>query len=203
MGVYVCKGEFMTNTRDKILNESYALFCKYGENFSLSQLANQIGIKKQSIYNYYSKKDDLVKELIVQELKKFFVEINNVATGTVDQPIKDQLKALGSAAIFCAMCNKRVYFRKWLSLALLGDGMEDIRHLVDNYKNVFENKFVELIQEGMKKEELRKLNVNFIARYYITMIRGLIDGLPVTIDDQSNIEFFNQFYEDFWKRIAK
>jgi AcrR family transcriptional regulator len=201
--VIVCKEAFMLNTKDKILIASYNLFCKHGEHFSLSQVAESIGIKKQSIYNYYEKKEYLIKDLIKIELNKFFIEINEVVNGTINLSIKEQLKALGSASIFCAMSNRRVYFRKYLSLAILRDDMKDIMLLVDNYKNNFENKFVELIQEGIKREELKKVNVNFIARYYITMIRGLLDGLKVTIDDQSNIEFFNQFYEDFWKRIAK
>lgn len=199
----VYKEALIMNTRDRILNESYTLFCKHGDHFSLSQLANKIGIKKQSIYNYYTKKDDLIKDLIKIEIKKYYSEINDTVNKTTILPIKDQLKAFGSASIFSSTCNKRIFFRKWLSLALLKEDMEDIKELSTSYKADYENRFLELIKKGIENGELKNISATFIARYYITMIRGLIDGLKISIDKQSNIEFFNQFYEDFWKRICK
>ncbi|NCB32684.1 MAG: TetR/AcrR family transcriptional regulator [Erysipelotrichia bacterium] len=60
------KGIFYMSTKEQILEATLELASAQGlGSLSLSQIAGKVGIQKQSLYNYFSSKDEIVHELYV------------------------------------------------------------------------------------------------------------------------------------------
>jgi len=52
-------------TKDKIMDVSIDLFSKYGyDGVSVRQIAREVGIRESSIYNHYSRKQDILKAIL-------------------------------------------------------------------------------------------------------------------------------------------
>jgi AcrR family transcriptional regulator len=63
-------------TRQKIKDLAFELYALHGESFSLSDIANAIGIKKSSIYFHFESKEFLIREVIEDEMTKYFFNID-------------------------------------------------------------------------------------------------------------------------------
>lgn len=63
-------------TKSKIMKSAFELFANQGISFSLMEVAKEVGIKKASIYAHFENKDNLLHEVIEQEMKLYFFEIN-------------------------------------------------------------------------------------------------------------------------------
>ncbi|MEF9941655.1 MAG: TetR/AcrR family transcriptional regulator [Lachnospiraceae bacterium] len=63
-------------TKNKIMASAFGLFATKGIHFSLSEVAQAVGIKKASIYAHFESKDLLIYNVIDQEIKEYFFKIN-------------------------------------------------------------------------------------------------------------------------------
>ncbi|MBU3743539.1 MAG: TetR/AcrR family transcriptional regulator [Sediminibacterium sp.] len=55
----------MENTAERIVGKAYELFMRYGiRSVSMDEIANQLGMSKKTIYQYYADKDELVEDAI-------------------------------------------------------------------------------------------------------------------------------------------
>ena len=60
----------MENTAERIVGKAYELFMRFGiRSISMDEIANQLGISKKTIYQYYVDKDALVEDAIEIVLK--------------------------------------------------------------------------------------------------------------------------------------
>ncbi len=63
------------NTKEKIFNVSLDLFSKKGyDSVSLREIAEEVGIKKSSIYSHYSSKEAILMDIFDYFTKKFEIE---------------------------------------------------------------------------------------------------------------------------------
>lgn len=60
-------------TKQKIMNSAFRLFAEKGNEFSLTEVANEVGIKKASIYAHFASKEVLLYEVIDQEIYEYFL----------------------------------------------------------------------------------------------------------------------------------
>lgn len=63
-------------TKAKIIHAAFKSFSKKGISFTLSEIAQEVGIKKASIYAHFESKELLLNEVIEKEIKEYFFEIN-------------------------------------------------------------------------------------------------------------------------------
>ena len=62
----------LTETKSKMLKEGRALLQKHGYNgFSFQDIANILEIKKPSLYDHYSSKEDLIVAILEDYSEKF------------------------------------------------------------------------------------------------------------------------------------
>lgn len=64
-------------TKLKIIETTYFLFAENGMNFTLNDIANEVGIKKASIYAHFPSKESLLSEVLNNEIDKYFTEIED------------------------------------------------------------------------------------------------------------------------------
>lgn len=72
-------------TKLKILKATFHLFAKEGMDFSLNDVANEVGIKKASIYAHFDSKEALVRQLIEEEIEKYFFQIDQEQIASSNQ----------------------------------------------------------------------------------------------------------------------
>lgn len=103
------------NTKEKIFDVALDLFSKKGyDSVSLREIADEVGIKKSSIYSHYSS-----KEAILMDIFEYFTDIfeNNEMLNNDEQDLSGDNEALlenpemfyhrGSEAIKAMLCKER------------------------------------------------------------------------------------------------
>lgn len=67
------------NTKEKIFNTSLDLFSKKGyDSVSLREIAEEVGIKKSSIYSHYSSKEAILMDIFNQFTASFEIDDKNI-----------------------------------------------------------------------------------------------------------------------------
>lgn len=70
------KGWPTVETREKIKRRAFELYAIHGDKFSLSGISLSVGIKKPSLYFHFHSKEELIREVLEDEIEKYFFEIN-------------------------------------------------------------------------------------------------------------------------------
>lgn len=77
--------EIRVESRKKILDAAFVLFAQQGfNNTSIAQIAREAGISKGLIYNYFEKKEDLMKAIVLEGFEQgheFFQEMMKAPAG--------------------------------------------------------------------------------------------------------------------------
>ncbi|WDV45999.1 TetR/AcrR family transcriptional regulator [Clostridiaceae bacterium M8S5] len=195
-------------TKDKIITASIKNFLIWGyEKTSLSMIAEDIGIKKPSIYYYFRSKEDL------------FTTCINYIMDSLEKSLTDSIKNIKSSkqmleSIFTTLFE----FNSNLSL-LVGNSydkpvnMLNLLHLginrfcavkerIDRYYDTLKNVFIKMIEIGKKDNKIRKdLDTNALALELIAWIEGLF--ALSTVYSSFNINTMrNSLYNNMWKTIA-
>ncbi|KGA97987.1 hypothetical protein AJ85_10700 [Alkalihalobacillus alcalophilus ATCC 27647 = CGMCC 1.3604] len=77
---------------DAIKESALALFAKHGyEGTSLAQIAESVGIKKQSIYSHFKSKDDLFLQLLNETFEIELIRVTNYLQEHFEKPLGDCL----------------------------------------------------------------------------------------------------------------
>jgi AcrR family transcriptional regulator len=71
--------------KDRIIQEASALFFKKGvKSMTMSDIANELGISKRTLYEVFRDKEDLIENCVQQHLEKVDQEINAMAANQED-----------------------------------------------------------------------------------------------------------------------
>ncbi|WP_413382096.1 TetR/AcrR family transcriptional regulator [Alkalihalobacillus sp. 1P02AB] len=77
---------------DAIKESALALFAEHGyEGTSLAQIAESVGIKKQSIYSHFKSKDDLFLQLLNETFEIELIRVTNYLQEHFEKPLHDCL----------------------------------------------------------------------------------------------------------------
>jgi AcrR family transcriptional regulator len=63
-------------TKQKIMDSAFSLFAEKGTEFSLHEVAREVGIRKASIYAHFNSKEDLLYAVIDREIDAYFFKIS-------------------------------------------------------------------------------------------------------------------------------
>lgn len=191
----------MTN-KQRILNETYLLFAEYGEHFSLTQVANALGIKKQSLYNYFDKKDDLVFEMLSGEITKYYDEMDELFEKNSYLPVKKQIYHLGLSHICVNRDKNRVKARKALSSIMDDDYILTIKNNIIEQETRYEAILLQLLEQAADAGLIEGHDLEFMVCIFFTFVRGVIAGVMTSNPYDSRDEFYDKFFEKVWCMIA-
>lgn len=190
------------SSKQRMIDETYLLFSEYGEHFSLSQVTKSLGIKKQSVYNYFEKKDDLLLEMLNQEINKYIEEVDSQLIENSSLPLKETLYEFGLHFISVNDNATRIKARRYLAMIINADNMKSIKEkIVDNQLN-YENYILKLLTTGTKDGLIKDCDLNFMNCFFFTFVRGLIDGSVASNPYSTSKEFYDKFFEEFWIMIS-
>lgn len=190
------------SSKQKMMEQSYNLFCEHGENFSLSQVTDVLGIKKQSIYNYFSGKDELIIEMLTSKIETYYDDSIVAFNKLNDASLKDRLYGMGKFTISEFDDEKRLRFRKWVSMSMSTKGIVEVKEIVKSHEAKFRSIINEIVQYGIEEGIIKVDDVEFIVTAYIVLIRGIVDGILSIENYDYSQEFYKRMYEHFWIMIT-
>ncbi len=190
------------SSKQRMIDETYLLFAEFGEHFSLSQVTKSLGIKKQSVYNYFEKKDDLLLEMLNQEISKYTEEIDRQLIDISSLPLKEKLYEFGLNFISVNDDVTRIKARRFLSMIINADNMSTIKQKLEDNQLNYENYVLQLLTTGVKDGIIKECDLTFMNCFFFTFVRGLIDGSIASNPYPTTKEFYDKFYEEFWTMIS-
>jgi AcrR family transcriptional regulator len=155
--------------KELILKTARELLAKNGfAKTTLDDIANALGMKKSSLYYYYSNKDSLLEDVMKQEEKYFcsLVEIElNKANTTINKIISYE-KA------------KFEYIRETIKLHELSASiiLELKSKLIEHIKRIHKKEIEmlkNLLDESVKKKEIKKCDTQKVAELILTISEAL------------------------------
>lgn len=191
-------------TKQKLMDSAFRLFAEKGPDFSLSEVAEEVGIKKASIYAHFQSKDDLLHQVIEREIDAYFLKINEEIDSFCENEndIEKILKKTFTTILSYYDSLNKLYF--WKRIILLPPKgfevalIEKISNLSQQRYYIVENYISKGIQENIIKEQPVKL----ILLSYFATIHGILSSVIIYKEENLN-PYYDSIWENFWRGIKK
>lgn len=157
------------NRKEQIIKTAAKLFREKGYNsVSMRDLAENLGIKASSIYNHIPSKKEILAEIIMDLVKEFTVHITSVleADCSIDEKVK-MIIEMHVQTTLQKMDNLACMNKEWRNL-----GKEKQKIYVE-LRDQYENKFLEMIVQGIKNKEIADRNPEVIVFSILSTLRTL------------------------------
>ena len=187
--------------KELLLAVAFEEFAQSGYHTTLSQIGKRAGIKKQTIYNYFENKDDLLHEVITQEIDTFYTAKTRELNQLMGLPPEEILKT-----IFFSICNyfkdtSKVRFWRWLIMVESTDLFEKSRDLIrENEKN-----FYVCIQKVIGKEMMEcaanEKDVFATVQVFVASIQGILDLMLLYRDMYDPQILIENTWNFYWKSV--
>ncbi len=156
-----------TNRKEEIVKTAAYLFKEKGfVGVSMRDLAQEMGIKAASLYNHISSKDEILSEVIMQVAERFTVHINEVAPKQVsviqklEEIIYMHIDLTIQKSDYLACMNN-----DWMHLE------KDTKETYSKMRNAYEQKFREILQEGIANQELKAADPEIVLFSILSTLR--------------------------------
>lgn len=169
--------------RDEIREAAARLFRDKGyAATSMRDLAGAVDIKASSIYNHFESKEDILRQICLDNAQRFLAGLQEVEVS--DGSATEKLRALISLHI-------QIATEDLTSITAFND---EWRHLKEPYLSEFkairrdyERRFQAIIEDGMRKGELRSIDPHIATYTLFSSMRWLYDwyksGQRISADD--------------------
>lgn len=185
-------GAEIVETKKKIIDSAFELFAKKGISFTLTEVANEVGIKKASIYAHFDSKERLLNEIIEKEMKEYFFEINQE---------NDDLKKI-FYGVLEYFDNSREKLLFWKRLLLLPpESVED--SIIERVHQLSEDRFQivkELIITEIKKGNIIEDSADSLCLMFFSLIHGLLSS-ELMYHPYNIKEHYDKIWNQFWTGI--
>ncbi|HNI54171.1 MAG TPA: TetR/AcrR family transcriptional regulator [Chitinophagales bacterium] len=181
----------------KILNRCERLFMKYGiKSVTMDDVARELGVSKKTLYQYFENKEQLIQTVTENHFK--------CQNEMVQQVIHHSKTAIDEMYSIAAWMNA---MSKNLNPALLYDlrkyHPESWQVFIDHRNNEVLNSIRHNLERGINEGLYRAdLDIEVIARIYITRVEMFIDNEIFPLDKFSPERTFNVFIDYHLRGIA-
>jgi len=179
-------------TKKKIMDSAFRLFAEKGNEFSLTEVAKEVGIQKPSIYAHFASKDVLLYAVIDREIEAYFFEINEQSRDlkSIFFMILDYYNEPGS----------KLYF--WKRLLLFPPKVFE-KTLVQKIETLSKERFEiikEIIRTNMDKGSVRRQDAQIVAYSFLALIHGLL-STSIIYHSEDLALYYEDIWQNFWKGI--
>jgi len=180
-------------TKKKIMNSAFRLFSEKGNEFSLTELANEVGIKKASIYAHFVSKEVLLYEVIDQEIYEYFFEI--------DEQTRDLKSTFYMILNYYNKSKTKRYF--WKRLLLFPPAAFETT-LIQKINMLSEHRYEiikDLIKSNMKTGIIKPQDPGIVLYSFLAMIHGLVSITMIYESEDLTINY-DGLWQNFWNGIS-
>ena len=189
---------FMSNTREYIIDQTYRLFLNRSyEAVSISEISRAVGFTKGALYHHFKNKEELFKAVIDKyiPIEKYFTTVEEMTLmGYIDYSIESADKIVHS--IF----GKKTGFIPLSYLSLYIDAFRHYPKFSKEKDRLIQGeleKIRRIIIKSIEKREIRKdINPDFMAMNLFSLATGMAINLVQNYSPEVAIDMLrNQFYE--------
>lgn len=176
----------------EILEKSTALFFKYGiRSMTMDEIANQLGISKKTLYQYFSNKAELIERIVRSYIEQEKSQCNALTT------IEENDNAVEVMFKIYQMNYSRMSHMNTVLLFELKRYYSNIWSLFDNHKNKFiYSTVLENLKQGMKEGLYRNdLRPEIIAKIYTGRIDMIADGELFPLEEFNFKQTLNELFK--------
>lgn len=180
-------------TKKRLMDSAFKLFAYKGNEFSLSEVASEVGIQKASIYAHFASKEELLYEVIDQEINQYFLEIN--------EHYRDLKSMFFMILNYYDRSQTKLYFWKRL---LLFPPQAFAQTLIAKIHILSEERFQivkDIIRANMKEGIIRNQNPETVAISYMALIHGILSSVIIYQAENVTVHL-EEIWENFWKGIC-
>lgn len=189
-------------TKEALLEVAFEKFAAKGYNTTLSEIAQGAGIKKQSIYNHFKNKDDLLYETIRIELLGFYSSKNEEFERFVQLPPAEALRAM-----FFSICEyyrdiNKLKFWRWILLIESRELFIRCRETIRENERAVYGRVAELLKAIFGVADADESGYNAAVLSFVVMIQGVLDGMLLyhgVYDPQILAE---NAWSHYWKSVV-
>jgi AcrR family transcriptional regulator len=187
--------------RSELLTAARAIFAKKGfHDATIEEIADAAEVAKGTVYLYYKSKKALYLEALRFGIESMNQELKAVAAGPGGA--EEKLRALTATKIAFFEDNRdffKIYYSELGKIPSHPAGLTLVRDLYYAQAKIFE----ELLREGVRRREIRKLNIEKTA-FAIADLTREVTTQRFLGSSKTNVKDDIDFVVDFiWKGIAR
>ncbi|MCS6818959.1 MAG: TetR/AcrR family transcriptional regulator [Chitinophagales bacterium] len=188
----------MLSRRELIIRSAGKLFREKGyAATSMRDLAREVGVEAPSLYNHFSSKQALLRDICFGMADEFFQAFKNAVENKTT--CTDKLISAGKEhvrVIYNHLEASVVFFEEWIFLE--GSELNRFKRLRKNYQQ----KFKALIEEGVNCNEFRKIDARVATFTYLSSLNATHE-LMMHSRNINPDELAEQIAEIFIKGISR
>lgn len=188
--------------RKLILSVAYDKFSEKGYIASLSEIAKDSGIKKQTLYNYYENKDELFFEMIKIEAIQYFTEMQQQFMNLDTKDSKSRLEQIFKLLMNYFKDRNRYRFWRWLIVIDSEPLIAKCNELTNEYKKDFLAILKDTFSTGIKNGEIREQSIESLIDTFIVLVHGSLDAQVFYGNLIKRESFVQNVWETFWNGIS-
>jgi AcrR family transcriptional regulator len=185
------------DNKERILSKAHELFIRYGiRSVSMDDIANQLGMSKKTLYQYYADKDELVNAVIGNMLEQNKTQCFECGKGS-ENAIHEVFLSFEMVEAMLAEMNPSLLFDMQKYHPVAFKKFEDFRSQF-LYKLIKEN-----LEQGMEEELYREdIDVDILTRFRIYSIMLSMDSEVFPSNKSKLIYIEQQLIEHFLYGLA-
>lgn len=190
----------MTSKRDIIIAKALELFSERGLSFSLSEVTCAAGLQKQSIYNYFKSKDELINVMLNLEIETYETALFDKIRELGGVKSREKIIGLMNFNINYFLVEKKLKARKWLNLLQQTEIEPTLRIKLTSIENNYYRVIWTCFEDYFNENHMSTKNLESSVMHYLVFIRGIIDGLLVFNEDSTYRAKINQLIEYYCEK---
>jgi AcrR family transcriptional regulator len=190
-------------THDKLRREASALFARRGYGgTSMSEIAERVGVRKASLYNYYASKADLLLDLLEKSLEQWEEACRASLAG--ETTVEERLAAyLGSAVRFGRSNPQAIGIIRLAAGQIPGDLRRRVQTLLANHDAEWREVLTRLFEEAIEKGEVTPADPYELSLFWSAFVDGvLINQVFATAKADTMVAKLQPLWVFFWRGVS-
>lgn len=188
--------------REKLLEVAFYKFAEKGYNTTLSEIADGAGIKKQSIYNHFKSKDDLLYETIKNEIHNFYSIKSEEFASYRGLGVEDSFKSM-----FFSICNyykdiNKLKFWRWILLIESKELFTKTRDLIRQNESKFYTNTKNILQNEIKNSAISDQEIWGAIQTFVVMVHGVLDSMLLYRDVFESEILIQNTWNFYWSSLS-
>ena len=190
-------------THERLLQEATALFARRGYGgASMSEIADRVGVRKASLYNYYPSKADLLMDLLGRSLQAWEAASRPVleGPGTVEERLRAYLKM---AIAFAEANPQAIGIWRIASTQVSGELRRRVNDFLAEHEKDAKCQVVEFFEEAVESGELGPASPQDLTLFLGTFLHGLLVSQIFANGEQHDFKaHLPELWKYFWRGIS-
>ena len=187
--------------KDKIINAALMVFSKKGYSASLNDISNIVGIKKQSLYNYFENKDALIEEIVKCEINAYLNFLIKEINMYKDEKTELFLKKLFYSIIEHFNTPEKLRFWRVLLILEESHSNEGNFKIIKDAEVIFIREIVSIFKQKFDESKMKNISIEKIYQTYLIMMHGVLDTSLFYNHLISKEELLESVWTVYWNSV--